>query len=93
MVLGFPTQKEGVEVCIAQPGFVVNSTTWSQVLVANFRRILDLFGRPLPNVQHNELAAAVINQVMDGFEKETLLNADLVRIGQRELGFRSMPQV
>ncbi|KAJ5210898.1 hypothetical protein N7491_010713 [Penicillium cf. griseofulvum] len=93
MVLGFPAEKEGVEVCIAQPGVIANSTTWSQALVANLFRILNLFGRPLPNVQRNELAAAVINQVMHGFEKETLLNADLVRIGRRELKFRSMPQV
>ncbi|KAJ5519984.1 hypothetical protein N7463_000437 [Penicillium fimorum] len=93
MVLEFPTEKNGVEVCIAQPGVVSNSTTWSRALVANLFRILNLFGRPLANVQRSELAAAVLNQVFDGFEKETLLNADLVRIGRRELKFRCMPQV
>ncbi|KAJ5154685.1 uncharacterized protein N7500_010124 [Penicillium coprophilum] len=93
MVLKFPSEKEGIEVCIAQPGVISSSTTWSRALVANLFRILNLFGRPLPNVQRNELAAAVLSQVMDGFEKETLLNADLVRIGRRELKFRSMPQV
>ncbi|KAJ5372765.1 hypothetical protein N7517_004771 [Penicillium concentricum] len=93
MVLKFPAEKEDVEVCIAQPGAIANSTTWSRALVANLFRILNLFGRPLANVQRSELAAAVLNQVMDGFEKETLLNSDLVRIGRRELKFRSMPQV
>ncbi|KAJ5816267.1 hypothetical protein N7447_008500 [Penicillium robsamsonii] len=93
MVLRFPTGKDGVEVCIAQPGVIADSTTWSRALVANLFRILNLFGRPLANVQRSELAAAMLNQVMDGFEKETLLNADLVRIGRRELKFRSLPQV
>ncbi|KAK4863760.1 hypothetical protein LT330_010495 [Penicillium expansum] len=92
MVLKFPTEKEGVEVCIARPGLIANSTTWSRALVANLFRIVSRFGRPIPNIQRGELAAAVLNQVMDGFEKETLLNADLVRVGRRELKFRSMPQ-
>ncbi|CAG8898784.1 unnamed protein product [Penicillium egyptiacum] len=92
MVLKFPTEKQGVEVCIARPGMIANSSTWSRALVANLFRIVNLFGRPLPNIQQSQLAAAVLNQVVDGFEKETLLNADLVRLGQRELKFRSTAQ-
>ncbi|CAI7616330.1 unnamed protein product [Penicillium glandicola] len=92
MVLKFPIEKEGVEVCIAQPGVIANSTTWSRALVANIFRVVNVFGRPFPNVQRSELAAAVLNQVIDGFEKETLLNADLVRLGQRKLEFRSSTQ-
>lgn len=92
MVLKFPTEKEGVEVCIARPSLIANSTTWSRALVANLFRIVSRFGRPIPNIQRSELAAAVLNQVMHGFEKETLLNADLVRVGRKELKFRSMPQ-
>ncbi|KAI2741042.1 hypothetical protein DTO013E5_1971 [Penicillium roqueforti] len=91
MVLKFPTENEGVEVCIARPGVIANPSTWSRALVANLFRIVGFFGRSLPNIQRSELAAAVLNQVMDGFEKEALLNADLVRIGQRELKFSSMP--
>lgn len=85
MVLKFPVEKKDVEVCIARAGVIANSTTWSRALVANLCRILNLFGRPFPNIHRSELAAAVLNQVMDGFEKETLSNADLVRIGQRTL--------
>ncbi|KAJ5510199.1 hypothetical protein N7453_002302 [Penicillium expansum] len=92
MVLKFPTEQEGVEVCIARPGLIANSTTWSRALVADLFRIVSRFGRPIPNIQRGELAAAVLKQVMNGFEKETLLNADLVRVGRRELKFRSMPQ-
>ena len=92
MVLKFPTEKEGVEVCIARPGVIANSSTWSRALVANLFRIVNLFGQPLPYVQRSQLAAAVLIQVMDGFEKQTLSNADLVRIGQREMNSRSIPQ-
>ena len=92
MVLKFPIEKEGVEVCIARPGVIANSSTWSRALVANLFRIVNLFGRPLPYVQRSQLAAAVLIQVMDGFEKQTLSNADLVRIGQREMNSRSIPQ-
>ncbi|KAJ5970526.1 uncharacterized protein N7479_000444, partial [Penicillium vulpinum] len=92
MVLRFPTEKDRVKICIAQPGVIVNSTTWSRALVANLLRIASLFGRPLSNIQRSELAAAMLNQVMDGFEKETLSNADLVRLGRRELKFRSISQ-
>ncbi|KAJ5780364.1 hypothetical protein N7457_005524 [Penicillium paradoxum] len=84
-VLKFPTEKEGVEVCIAQPGVIVKSTIWSTGLMANICRIINIFGRPVPEIYPNELAAAVLNQVMDGFEKETLLDSDLVRIGQKAL--------
>lgn len=93
MVQRFPTEKEGVEVCIARPGVIANSTTWSRTLVVNLFRIINRFGRTLPNIQRSELAAAVLNQVMDGFEKETLLNADLVRLGRRELKLRSTPRL
>lgn len=92
MVQRFPTEKEGVEVCIARPGVIANSTTWSRALVVNLFRIVNRFGRTLPNIQRSELAAAVLNQVMDGFEKKTLLNADLVRLGRRELKLRSTPR-
>ena len=85
MVLKFPTEKEGVEVCIAQPGVIANSTTWSRALVANLFRVVNLIGRPFPNIHRSELAAAVLNQAVNGFEKEILLNADLVRLGQKTL--------
>ncbi|KAJ5592334.1 hypothetical protein N7537_009238 [Penicillium hordei] len=92
MVQRFPTEKEGLEVCIAQPGVIANYTTWSRALVANLWRIINRFGQSLPSIQRSELAAAVLSQVMDGFEKRTLANSDLVRLGRRELKFRSTPR-
>jgi len=37
------------------------------------------------NISVEELAAALLQQVQDGFEKEPLVNEDLKRIGKRVL--------
>lgn len=45
--------------------------------------------REIPGIPHMELtdiAAAMLDQVIGGFEKDTLSNDDLARIGQRALG-------
>ena len=42
----------------------------------------NLFTRAIPNVGREELAAALLSQLLGGFEKETLTNADLVEMGQ-----------
>jgi hypothetical protein len=39
----------------------------------------------LPEVDVSEIAATLLDQAVKGFEKETLLNEDLVRIGQNAL--------
>ncbi|KAJ5947194.1 hypothetical protein N7466_000209 [Penicillium verhagenii] len=82
MVLQFPTQYEGVQVCIAQPGVVTNSKTWPRAVLASLFSVVNLFTRVIPNVTRSQLSAAVLNQAIYGFDKETLLNNDLVRIGQ-----------
>ena len=48
--------------------------------------VLNLFTRAIPNVHLSEVAAALLNQAVQGFEQETLHNSDLVRIGQADLG-------
>lgn len=85
MVRKFPAQYEGTKVCIAHPGVVTNSTTWSRTMLASIFRVVNLFTRALPNVSRNELAAAVLNQVIYGFDKANLSNNDLIRIGQSTL--------
>lgn len=37
------------------------------------------------SITREELAAAMLEQVIKGFEKDTLLNDDLVRIGRKAL--------
>lgn len=36
----------------------------------------------IPNINVEEIAAAMLDQVIGGFERDTLTNDDLVRIGQ-----------
>jgi hypothetical protein len=35
----------------------------------------------IDSVKLNDIAAAMLEQIVNGFEKDTMLNADLVRIG------------
>lgn len=81
-MLKLPADHDGVEVCIAQPGMVTNSTTWSWAILSSAFRVANVFTRAIPNVSRSELATAVLDQAIHGFEKETLSNADLVRLGQ-----------
>jgi hypothetical protein len=92
MVLKFRAEREGVEVCIAQPGVVTNSTTWSRAALASLFRVINVFTRAIPNVNRRELSAAVLNQAVHGFDKETLSNADLVRLGQAALQAKEAPR-
>lgn len=81
MVLALPKEHEGVEVCIAQPGVVTNSSTWSRAAVATVFKVTNAITGAIANVSRKQVAAAVLNQAVHGFEKETLSNNDLVRIG------------
>lgn len=49
--------------------------------VGSFARVL--IG--LPKVDITEVAAALLESCISGFEKETLRNEDLVRIGQKAM--------
>jgi hypothetical protein len=42
----------------------------------------------IPTINIEELAAALVQQIRDGFEKEPLLNDDLKRIGREVLAKR-----
>ncbi|PWY64731.1 hypothetical protein BO94DRAFT_629345 [Aspergillus sclerotioniger CBS 115572] len=85
MVLDFPSKYKDVEVCIAKPGAITNSNSWFRVVIGSMFSVLNLFTRAIPNVHLTEVAAALLNQAVQGFEQETLDNSDLVRIGQAEL--------
>jgi hypothetical protein len=85
MVRKFPTQYEGTKVCIAHPGVVTSSTTWTRTVLGSIFGVVNLFTRAFPNVSQSELAAAALDRAINGFDKETLSNNDLVRIGQSVL--------
>ena len=80
-MLAFPAEHKGVEICIAQPGVITNSTTWSRAALASLFRVTNIFTRAFPNISRKQLAAAALAQAVGGIEKDTLSNADLLRLG------------
>lgn len=73
-----------MEVSIAKPGLIDAPGRMGMLRSAGMAVLTTVIG--LPRVQVGEVAAALIKQAVQGVEKETLLNEDLVRIGREELG-------
>lgn len=80
-MLAFAAEHQGVEACVAKPGIIL---TTGKVLQSIFATALKWAG-VVPNISLTEIAAAMLDQVVNGFEKEPLLNDDLVRIGNKIL--------
>ena len=77
------TQPAGsIEVCSAKPGIVTGSHLSG--MKGLFSGLLVSVGI-VSKVGIQELAAAMLQQVQVGFEKEPLENDDLIRIGQKAL--------
>lgn len=66
---------------MAKPGLI---TAPGQYMKTAFATVMK-FAISLPNVDVKEIAAAMLHQVINGFEKEPLQNEDLVRISQEVL--------
>ncbi|KAG7293474.1 hypothetical protein NEMBOFW57_003525 [Staphylotrichum longicolle] len=69
-----------VHVAITKPGLIVGP---DHLLLTLQPGILGLAG--VPSIRLSEVAAALLDQVVSGFDKDTLVNEDLVRIGQAAL--------
>lgn len=81
-MLAFAAEYEdtGFEACVAKPGLISSPGTPMKnifITAANWAGI--------PKVELSECAAAMIDQVMNGFEKDPLNNADLIRLGRKAL--------
>ncbi|KAK8009255.1 hypothetical protein PG991_011806 [Apiospora marii] len=77
MVLDFAKAHPGaIEACVAKPG-LITSGTWKDTLMSAGLKVTGLAG----SVKNSEVAAAMLRQVVQGFEKEPLENDDLVRLG------------
>ena len=63
---------------MSKPGLI---TTPGQILKTVAATVLK-YVISLPNVDVTEISAAILHQVINGFEKEPLENDDLVRIGK-----------
>ena len=73
--------KGALEVCVAKPGLI---TAPGQYLKTISATVLNLVG-VVPKLDVSEVSAAMLHQVVHGWEKEPLENADLVRIGRLAL--------
>jgi len=74
LILAYGEQSKGaVQACIVKPGLID----------APGRQRMEIPG--LPHIDLVDIAAALLDQVINGFEKDTLSNADMVRIGQKAL--------
>lgn len=86
-VLDYAKKSAGaVEACVAKPGLID-----APGKVGPAMKVLQTVGRTiigLPKVELSEIAATLLDQAVNGFEKETLLNEDLARIGQKVLADR-----
>ncbi|GFP52293.1 hypothetical protein TASIC1_0001044500 [Trichoderma asperellum] len=83
-VLDFAKNSNGtIETCILKPGLIRDSQRGNMFINA-FQNIATAF-ISLPIVYLDEVVATLLNQATKGFEKETLENSDIERIGKEEL--------
>jgi hypothetical protein len=84
MVLDYAKESNGaVEVCVAKPGLIIapgRSSIAFGIFMTVVRTVVG-FGK----VDVSQIAAALIDQAVNGIEKETLLNDDLVLMGEKIL--------
>ena len=72
-------QNPVVEVCSTNPGAI--DGPGRDEMIKNIRETVPW----LPVIGIKECVAAMLDQLLNGFEKDLLLNDDLIRIGQRVL--------
>ncbi|UPK90859.1 hypothetical protein LCI18_001794 [Fusarium solani-melongenae] len=71
-----------LESCVFKPGLINTANT--SFLVKGLQGVARvLIG--LPSIQLDEMAAALLDKAINGFEKDTFLNEELIEIGQRAL--------
>ena len=70
-----------VELCVVKPGIVTGQLSGLKSVMTGVLVGLGI----VQKVGIQELVAAMLQQVRDGFEKEPLENDDLIRIGQKAL--------
>lgn len=81
-VLDFAKEHPGqVEAAVVRPGLVTSTATVFRAVWGSAMRWSGL-GTSIPR---EELAAAMLDQALHGFEKDTLSNDDLARIGSKAL--------
>lgn len=81
-VLAFAADhKDALEVCVAKPGLITASGQYLKTIGATLMKYVI----SVPIVDVAEISAALLHEVIHGFEKEPLDNDDLIRIGRQAL--------
>lgn len=70
-----------MEACVAKPGFITAKGQYLKTIFATGLKYV----MSLPSIDVAEVSAAMLHEVMHGFEKEPLENDDLVRIGRQAI--------
>lgn len=78
-MLKFATEHDLIEACVAKPGLITQN---GRPFHTAFATVLKWTGLA-PNVDVTDVALAMLDQVINGFEKEPLQNDDLVRLGRK----------
>jgi len=74
LILKYGAESKGtVQSCVAKPGLIDHPS----------RERKEIPG--VPHIELVDIAAALLNQISNGFEKDTLSNNDMIRIGQKVL--------
>jgi len=81
MIHELGVEHKEIDVHIVRPGMVWAPMTFWRTAHANAFRVTNLITRAIPNISRAELSAAILDQVVHGFEREDFSNADLVCIG------------
>ena len=68
----------GIEAGTAKPGFITAPGDFGRVAMGAAIRLIS----GIPTINVVDLAAAMLDQVVKGFEKDPLMPADLIRIAQ-----------
>lgn len=82
-VLAFAGEhKDDVDACVVKPGLITDSTTAWRSVVAT---VVHSGVSPIAGISTTAVVAAMLDQVIHGFEKESLMNDELVSIGAKVL--------
>lgn len=88
-VLAFAAEHKGeVEAAVARPGLIKAPG----YIIRNLAATIVGATSTVPNINASEISAALLNQVIEGFDKDTLLNDDLVSLGRQVLESRKGAQ-
>ncbi|KAI1095261.1 NAD(P)-binding protein [Rostrohypoxylon terebratum] len=78
-VLALASGLDGVEACVAKPGFI---TAPGEIMKSIAGTMIQLIVG-IPSISVVDLAKAMLDQVVNGFEKEPLMPEDLARIAKK----------